>query len=91
MKILYTSDIHANPEHLFSMLNVANKEAVDAVVVGGDIVPHYLPDADPSGAALLENGKWAVIQKKGRLVAIVLEADSRDLAAQLLNNVRWKH
>ena len=49
MKILYTSDIHANPQHLYSMLEVADKEGVDAVVVGGDIVPHYLPDADTVG------------------------------------------
>lgn len=49
MRILYTSDIHANPHHLYSMLNVADKEAVDVVIVGGDLVPHYLPDADQVG------------------------------------------
>jgi hypothetical protein len=56
-----------------------------------NFLKHYLPDADPSGAALLENGKWAAIRKKDRLVAIVLEADSRGLAEQILSNVQWEH
>jgi len=45
MKILYTSDIHANDMHLFSMLSVAERETVDCIVIGGDIVPHNLPNA----------------------------------------------
>jgi hypothetical protein len=49
---------------------------------------HYLPDADKKGAALLENGKWTVIHRKGHLLAIVLEADSREYAELLLKNVQ---
>jgi Icc-related predicted phosphoesterase len=49
MKILYTSDIHANPGHLYSMLSAAVAEAVAAVIIGGDIVPHYLPEAGTVG------------------------------------------
>ncbi len=49
MRILYTSDIHASKSHLFSMLSVADKESVDCVIVGGDIIPHYLPDEQRSG------------------------------------------
>ncbi|MBU0987191.1 MAG: hypothetical protein KKH68_08055 [Proteobacteria bacterium] len=49
MKILYTSDIHAVPEHLYSMLQTAETQAVDTIIIGGDIVPHYLPDADTVG------------------------------------------
>lgn len=48
---------------------------------------HYLPDADKQGAALLENGKWAAVNGKGSLLAIVLEADSRQFAEQLLAEV----
>jgi hypothetical protein len=79
---------------------IKNKHALLLLVVYSDsdkaansrasFLEHYLPDADPSGAALLENGKWSAIQKIGRLTAIVLEADSRALAAQLLSNVKWK-
>jgi len=53
-----------------------------------DFLNHYLPDADKKGAALLENGKWAVIHKKGHLLAIVLEADSREYAELLLKNIQ---
>ena len=48
---------------------------------------HYLPDADKQGAALLENGKWAAVRGKGNLLAVVLEADSRQFAEQLLAEV----
>ncbi|MBC8418820.1 MAG: hypothetical protein H8E10_09535 [Desulfobacterales bacterium] len=48
---------------------------------------HYLPDADRSDSALLENGKWASGRMRGNLVAIVLEAGSRDFADRLLIRV----
>jgi uncharacterized protein len=46
MRFLFTSDIHASYDHLFSMLEIAGKKSVDAVVIGGDIIPHYLPNFD---------------------------------------------
>jgi len=49
----------------------------------------YLPDADSSGTALLENGKWAATKGQKHLLAVVLEADSRELAENLLLNVQW--
>ena len=49
MKILYTSDIHASPKHLLSMLSVAKQEDVDAVIIGGDLVPHSLPKKHKRG------------------------------------------
>jgi uncharacterized protein len=47
MRFLFTSDIHASYDHFFSMLKKAEKKSVDAIVIGGDIIPHYLPDFDP--------------------------------------------
>jgi Icc-related predicted phosphoesterase len=44
LKVLYTSDIHASYTHLFSMLSVAEREKVDCLIIGGDVVPHYLPE-----------------------------------------------
>ncbi len=44
MKILYTSDIHGSNTHLYSMLSIAEEEKVDCIIIGGDIVPHTLPD-----------------------------------------------
>ncbi len=48
---------------------------------------HYLPDADATHAALLENGKWSVAGLKGKLLAIVLEADNRKFAHNLISRV----
>jgi len=49
---------------------------------------HYLPDADKMGAALLENGKWAAVNQKGTLLTIVLEADSREFAEDLMEGAQ---
>jgi len=48
---------------------------------------HYLPDAGPSGMALLENKQWCGVRLKGKGLAIVLEADRRELAETLLKEV----
>ena len=48
---------------------------------------HYLPDAGASGMALLENKKWCGVRLKGEWLAIVLEADSRELAQSLLEEL----
>lgn len=45
MKILFTSDIHASDTHLFSMFSVAQRENVDGIFIGGDLVPHNLPNS----------------------------------------------
>jgi Icc-related predicted phosphoesterase len=39
MKLLYASDIHVNRRHVESLLDVAERERLGAVVIGGDIVP----------------------------------------------------
>ena len=51
---------------------------------------HYLPDADPSGTAKLENNKWCGASVKGPWVAVVLEADSREMAEDLLGGLLGK-
>jgi Icc-related predicted phosphoesterase len=48
-KILFTSDIHASLTHLHAMLTVAGKERVDAILIGGDIIPHDAPGSASSG------------------------------------------
>ncbi|KPJ75761.1 MAG: hypothetical protein AMJ54_14085 [Deltaproteobacteria bacterium SG8_13] len=45
---------------------------------------HYLPDAGSSGFARLENGKWSAARQRDRMLTIVLEADSRRFAENLL-------
>lgn len=48
----------------------------------------YIPEAGKGAPVLLENRKWSAAARKGRLLAIVLEADSRTLAEGLLNEVK---
>jgi hypothetical protein len=55
-----------------------------------DFLKHYLPDADPSGMAKLENNKWCGASVKGPLLAVVLEADSREIATDLLGGLIGK-
>ena len=64
-------------------------EARKATESGERFLRYYLPDADSSGIALLENGKWAAVKAKKQLLAVVLEADSRELAENLLQKVHW--
>jgi hypothetical protein len=53
-----------------------------------NFLKNYIPDADSNGMAKLENNKWCAVTMKDRLLTIVLEADSRQLADKLLNAVR---
>ena len=80
MKALFTSDIHASDSHLFSMISTAEKETVDCVIIGGDIIPHYLDDTAKFGmlkaqAEYLENVFIPVIKdfKDRADVAIYLD------------------
>ncbi len=48
----------------------------------------YLPEARKEGAVRLENGKWSATSRTGNYLAVVLEADSRQLAEGLLEEVK---
>jgi hypothetical protein len=52
---------------------------------------HYLLNADNDDMVLLENKKWSASKVKGRLLAVVLEADSRSQAENLLQAVRFEY
>lgn len=43
MKLLYTSDIHVDDGHLEAMCTAALGQAVDGLIIGGDLIPHHLP------------------------------------------------
>lgn len=51
----------------------------------------YLPEAGDTGFAKLENGKWAGARTSGQLLAVVLEADRRELAQELLEEIMTEH
>ncbi len=49
MRLFYTTDIHASPGHLNAMLETARSKGAQAVVVGGDLIPHHLPGTRSHG------------------------------------------
>ena len=46
MKILYTSDIHTSDNLLSDVLTQSEYHAVDAVIIGGDLIPRQIPKRD---------------------------------------------
>lgn len=43
MRILYTSDIHAGPHLLSQLMDAVLTNKVEAMIIGGDLIPHQLP------------------------------------------------
>jgi len=72
------------------ILLVKYPDAEKAKEACSSFLKHYLPDADPSGTAKLENNKWCGASVKGPWVAVVLEADSREIAKDLLGGLIGK-
>jgi len=70
------------------LLLVWYPDAEKGVLALKSFLKHYLPDADAKGVALLENGKWTAVSLKDKILSVVLEADSRQLAESLLKEVR---
>jgi hypothetical protein len=71
-------------EGVAQILLVKYPDADKAKEASSSFLKLYLPDADPSGMAKLENKKWCGASVKGPLLAVVLEADSREIASELL-------
>ena len=59
-------------------------EQAEAQSAQTSFLKHYIPEADPSGMALLENGTWCGLKRHGRWLIIVLESTDRALARELL-------
>ncbi|NVM26221.1 MAG: hypothetical protein HWN70_09965 [Desulfobacterales bacterium] len=71
-------------EEYAQLLLVIYPSAGKAAKALAGFLRHYLPEADSTGVVLLENKKWSGAAVKGKLLAVVLEADSRRLAKSLL-------
>jgi len=69
------------------LLVAAYDDSQTAMRAFRDFLKHYLPDADATHTAFLENGKWSAAGTKRELLAIVLEADSREFAHNLISSV----
>ena len=73
------------------ILLVSYPEPNAAAGAYNNFLKHYLVDADKNGTAILENNKWCAANVRNRLLMIVLEADSRQLADGLLKAVKLKY
>jgi len=49
---------------------------------------YYLPEANAKMPVLLENGKWSAAALRGKLLVIVFEADSQQLAESLIKEIK---
>jgi Icc-related predicted phosphoesterase len=49
MRILYVADIHVHPDHLWRTIDETRHRGVQVLIIGGDIVPHHLPQAHAVG------------------------------------------
>ncbi|MFH1125439.1 MAG: DUF6599 family protein [Pseudomonadota bacterium] len=59
-------------------------DAEKAAKARSSLFKTYLHDADRKGFARLEDGRWSGAAVKGSLIIVVLEADSREVAEELL-------
>jgi Icc-related predicted phosphoesterase len=88
VKIFFTSDIHAHPSLLEQLRNESGCRRIDALIIGGDIIPHTPPRAHALGlldaqAAYLENTLIPVLQqiKARQGMNIYLDLGNDDFAA----------
>jgi hypothetical protein len=70
------------------LLLVQYSEAGEAEIAHRRFLKTYLPEAKSTGPVLLENGKWSAAALRGKLLVIVLEADSQQLAQSLIREVK---
>ena len=88
MKILFTADIHTHPSLLEQLRRQVWRHEAEALIIGGDIVPHTLPQAHDLGllgaqAAYMENTLIPALKqiKAQRHIRIYLDLSNDDLAA----------
>jgi hypothetical protein len=69
------------------LLLVIYPNVAKATAAHKSFVKHYLPEAESTGAVLLEDGKWSGAGLRKELLILVLEADSRAMVQDLLREV----
>lgn len=88
MRILFASDIHAAPNLLTDLTRQAVQSCAEALIIGGDIVPHDLPQARTMGildaqADYIDKALIPSLErlKARRRIQIFLDFGNDDLAA----------
>jgi len=69
------------------LLMIDYKNPAKAKQAYQDFLTNYLPDAQATGFAKLENGKWTMAKLSDQLLLIVFEATGKEWAADLLSGV----
>lgn len=69
------------------LLLLKYQDGAKAKTAHGAFLGQYLPDADASGMALVEDKKWCGAAVTGKWLAVVLGSDNRKLAEALLQEV----
>lgn len=70
------------------LLLVLYPDGPAAAKAHGSFIRHYLPENVSAGAVYLEDGKWSTAALKDNLLTVVLESDSRQLAEDLIRDVK---
>ena len=69
------------------LLLVSYPNVEKAAAAHKTLLHHYLPEAKSTAAVLLEDGKWSATGLKNTFLTVVLEADTRPLAENLLREL----
>ena len=88
MRLLFVADIHVNPDHLERTTEAAQASDADVLIIGGDIVPHYLPNAHALGildaqAMYIEGALIPAVKrlKAARAIDVYLDFGNDDFIA----------
>lgn len=76
--------LYRRGEEFARLLLVMYPNVRNAARALASFLKNYLPEADSTGIALLENKKWSAAAGKDKLLLVVLDADSRQFAVGLL-------
>lgn len=59
----------------------------DAESAYGSFLQVYMPEADPSGSARMENGRWTLARTEGPYLFVVFDAPTREWGERILSEI----
>ena len=69
------------------LLVVEYPDEKEALLARSDFVEHYLPEMDRESVARIEDSTWAGCRKAGRVLAVVFNAPTKEVATDLMSIV----
>lgn len=80
MRAIFASDLHGDRGRYLRLFDAARRERPDAVLLGGDLTPHGLGFADPSGD-FLEGFLWPALEALRGMTRVLAILGNDDPAA----------